>query len=188
MKKKLAILASAGLVAGLTGAANADVTIDLGDFSFNPAEGAAIEVDNLVGTLTNWSISFDYGGNGDASWSSDALFGVQGPNGNALEAGGFNQELNDIFGVSALANVGPVGDDTGDPGSFTNDFGGLTGHDVSGSGTWTLFVADGYDGGTELSEYSNVSMTLRGVDVIPAPGALALLGVAGLIGRRRRRN
>jgi MYXO-CTERM domain-containing protein len=30
------------------------------------------------------------------------------------------------------------------------------------------------------------TITLYGVDVVPAPGALALLGVAGLAGRRRR--
>jgi uncharacterized protein (TIGR03382 family) len=30
------------------------------------------------------------------------------------------------------------------------------------------------------------SITLIGVDVIPAPGAVALLGLAGLVGRRRR--
>ncbi|MSR70349.1 MAG: PEP-CTERM sorting domain-containing protein, partial [Phycisphaerales bacterium] len=30
------------------------------------------------------------------------------------------------------------------------------------------------------------SITLHGVSAVPAPGAIALLGLAGLVGRRRR--
>ena len=48
-----------------------------------------------------------------------------------------------------------------------------------------IWLGNGY-GAAGTSGTWTGSITLIGVNAIPAPGALALLGVAGLAGRRRR--
>jgi hypothetical protein len=50
-----------------------------------------------------------------------------------------------------------------------------------------IWLGNGY-GGAGTSGTWTGSITLIGVNVIPAPGALALLGAAGLVGSRRRRS
>ena len=51
----------------------------------------------------------------------------------------------------------------------------------------TVWIGNGY-GATGTSGKWTGTVTLHGVNVVavPAPGALALLGLAGLAGRRRR--
>ncbi|MEE9128472.1 MAG: hypothetical protein V3T84_00505, partial [Phycisphaerales bacterium] len=48
-------------------------------------------------------------------------------------------------------------------------------------GDWNFMFAETWDGGVE---YNNLTITLL---KIPSPGALALIGVAGLVSPRRRR-
>ncbi len=49
----------------------------------------------------------------------------------------------------------------------------------------TIWLGNGY-GAAGTSGTWTGSITLIGVDAVPAPGAIALLGLAGLAGRRRR--
>lgn len=49
-----------------------------------------------------------------------------------------------------------------------------------------LWLGNGYGASGTSGTWSG-SITLIGVNVIPAPGAVALLGLAGLVGTRRRR-
>lgn len=56
--------------------------------------------------------------------------------------------------------------------------------DTSPIGTWTFTFAR-VGGFPSTHQWSNVTITLHSV---PAPGALALCGVAAALGRRRRRN
>ena len=56
--------------------------------------------------------------------------------------------------------------------------------DLSGSGLAdiaTVMMADGYSGGASTDNWTGT------LSFVPAPGALALLGLAGVAGRRRRR-
>lgn len=80
---------------------------------------------------------------------------------------------------------------------FTDPVLGLPGGYVSGdfiSGTTTKFGATLASLGMDIGNYTTLITGASGVSdyvtihvAIPAPGALALLGVAGLLGRRRRR-
>ena len=59
---------------------------------------------------------------------------------------------------------------------------------ISFSGTSadaTIWLGNGY-GASGTSGTWTGSITLIGVNAVPAPGAIALVGLAGLAGRRRR--
>jgi MYXO-CTERM domain-containing protein len=49
-----------------------------------------------------------------------------------------------------------------------------------------IWVGNGYGASGSSGTWTG-TITLIGIDEVPAPGALALLGVAGLSARRRRR-
>jgi MYXO-CTERM domain-containing protein len=49
----------------------------------------------------------------------------------------------------------------------------------------SVYLGNGYGAGGTSGTWTG-SITLLGVTAVPAPGAIALLGLAGLVGRRRR--
>jgi hypothetical protein len=49
----------------------------------------------------------------------------------------------------------------------------------------SVYLGNGYGAGGTSGTWTG-SITLLGVTAVPAPGAVALLGLAGLVGRRRR--
>lgn len=169
------VLVAAVLAAGATAVASADVKIDFGSGLYSGSQSSIITLSDLQGSLTGFSISFDFVGAG-ASWASDAAFVLNG-----TQFGGYNIYL-----------------------SSASTFGGFWAFDGSGSApagnyTDTKAASDSYVFGNSYSfefgngwsgsgpvEYNNVTVTLFGVSQVPAPGAIALLGLAGLIGRRRR--
>lgn len=172
--KKFALAASA--VLGLASVAAADVKIDFADMFGVAGGGSQIIVTTpLQGTLTGFSINFDYTTNAGGSWASDAALVIDG-----VQTGGY-----DIF----LST-----------GSIFNDYWSFDGPGSAASGNYGETVALGgvYNGNSATLEfgngysisdpvdYTNITVTLHGVDKIPAPGAVALLGVAGLMARRRR--
>ncbi len=57
--------------------------------------------------------------------------------------------------------------------------------DVS-AGNLKLWIGNGYGGQTTTGTW-NGTITLHGLSGIPAPGPIALLGLAGIVGRKRRR-
>ena len=177
MKKTLLALGSA---AALAAAANADVKFTIDDMIVSGFQGNEIETSLLSGTLTGISFSYDYDGSqSSSSWASDALFSwgnnVQGYS----SIGGYNGTIG-----TWLGNWSYFG-----PGSAPN---GTYGEAISvpalvlNNETLFLGMFNAYSGSGPVA-YSNISITLIGVNKVPAPGALALLGAAGLAGSRRRR-
>ncbi|MDZ4753366.1 MAG: hypothetical protein SGJ11_02590 [Phycisphaerae bacterium] len=174
---KFAVLAG-GLVAAIATVASADQAISLGNNTLTGGQSNTY-VFNLSGALTNFSIAFNYVDGGPSEWSSDMILQIIDPNGASRHWGGFNVVPAPAstfvafwsFDGSASTASGPYAD-------VSNPAAGL-----SGNGAWTFKIYNGWTAGGP-SQYNDVNINLVGL--VPAPGAVALLGLAGLVGRRRR--
>lgn len=172
-------LIAAGAALAIAGAASADLKLDLGGpFTFGPSQGGSgfltFETTGLIGTLTGIEISLDFSAPVAGSWVQDFVLGVDG-----LSWGGFD----DNFGLSDQGDIiGFPG--TGAPGFYVGT-GSVMNPVVYNGETATILIGNGWTSGGFTVD--NVSVTLLGVTKIPAPGAIALLGLAGLTGTRRRR-
>jgi MYXO-CTERM domain-containing protein len=172
----------------LAGAASADVTIDFVDatfagFSFDQLFGADAG-EYLVGTLTGVSVNAVLTASTSFTYADDLCLYVDPlplATGGLLQVGGFSNlnAAERIFWANGASSApGTTVIDTvtlGTPLVFTGS--------ASDAAVW---LGNGY-GGSGTSGTWTGSMTLIGVEAIPAPGAVALLGLAGLAGTRRRR-
>lgn len=171
------ILCAAGATLALAAVANADVTIAFGGpYTLTGGQGITTTTGPLTGTLTGIQVTLDYSGAVGASWVADTAVTVD-----ALQWGGYDIYCNGassyLGGIVGFPNSGTAGAYAGaGAGASVNYAGGSA--VVGFANGWSL------SGGATLN---NVTITLVGVDLVPAPGALALLGAAGLAGSRRRR-
>jgi hypothetical protein len=178
------VLASAALSAIVGAAASADVTYSFTNqtytgFNFSLASAAG----TLQGTLTGASINVTLNASTSYTYADDLCVYV-GPNpiamGGALQCGGYSslnagQRYYWPNGGSSAPGTTSVG---------TVNF--STPLNFSGSASdYTVWLGNGY-GASGTSGTWTGSVTLIGVNQVPAPGALALLGLAGLASRRRR--
>ncbi len=176
---KLAIGAGV-LAAAIAAGASADTNISLGNNTLTGGQSNTYTF-NLSGTLSDFSISFDYVDGGASEWSSDMILQIIDPNGVSRHWGGFNVTPSPAstfvafwsFDGAASTNSGAYSDTSN-----------LTSNALSGNGTWTFKIYNGWNAAGP-SQYNNVQLALKG-SIVPAPGAIALLGLAGLVGRRRR--
>jgi len=172
---KIGMMALA-LVAFMGSAAQADVALDFGSGAYAGGVGST-QTPDLTGTLTSIDIAFDYVTNPtDGSWASDFELVIGGDD----FWGGFDNALGGItdngpwsFDGSGSAGSGPYADSVM---GLSIPLSGPT--DIAIGNGWTL--SDGV-------EYNNVSVLLKGVDVVPEPGTLALFGMGVLVLIRRRR-
>lgn len=180
MKKVLLV---AAVLAAAAGAANADVTLNLGNANLvgGTYVGGAV---GLTGTLTGITISFDFQPDAAAqsagSWAADTILFVQGPDLNTAEWGGYNLSFGG-FDEGDWAVIPP----TTAPGIYAETDTVSNATPPSGAGSWFVAFANGW-GSSPAVQYNNISVTLHGVNV-PTPGAMALLGLGGLVATRRRR-
>ena len=174
MKKRFMISAAGITAAAIAGAANADITINIDETSLLGGEAVFVDLGEVSGTLTGISYSYSWTNNeGDSSWSSDMLIGVT-HSGTAVSVGGYNLSFTSGSSWGALA------------GSYSSGtYSGYASGSMAMSGPAGFWWVNGWSASAGTT--SSATVTLMGINAIPAPGALALLGLAGIAGRRRRR-
>ena len=173
MKKRF-MLSTAGFAAvAIAGSAVADISVSTGEVYLLGGEAVSVALGVVSGTLTGISYSYSWTNTaGDSSWSSDMLIGVSA--GSAMvSVGGYNLG----FGGSSW---GPLNGS-----ASTGTYSGYASGSMAMSGSGTFLWANGWSGSGGTT--SSMNATLHGINVVPAPGAFALLGLAGIAGTRRRR-
>ena len=177
------LIASGIAAAALVSAASADVTYTLTNqtftgFNFNEAYAAG----SLTGTLTGATVNATLTASTSYTYADDlCIYVAPSPLalGGLLQCGGFsNLNAGQRYG---WANGGS--DAPGTPVSGTVNF--TTGINMAANSTQSIWIGNGY-GAAGTSGTWTGTITLIGVNAVPAPGAVALLGLAGLTGRRRR--
>ena len=172
-----------GVVAASTiaGAAAAEATIEFENFIASGAQFFQIDgtLDALTGELTGATGDFVMNADGENfTWCDDFCVLIANSDLTALhvQIGGFSD-----FGATHRATwTDGASGDAGTQGGGAAV--GLEGPiDVTG---WTLWIGNGYGSGGN-GDWSG-SVDLEGSIELPAPGALALLGLSGLVARRRR--
>ena len=172
----------ASLAAIVGSVATADVTFTFTNqvwtgFNFTEAYAAG----SLSGTLTGATVNATLNASTAYTYADDLCVYVAGSPlalGGALQCGGFsNLNAAQRYGWANGASNAP-----GTPVTGTVNF--TTGLNMTGS-TNSIWIGNGY-GTAGTSGTFTGSITLLGVSAVPAPGAIALVGLAGLVGRRRR--
>jgi MYXO-CTERM domain-containing protein len=184
------ILAAGSMAAVIASAASADITITLTNqtfagFNFN--QFVDYTTTNIVGTLTGASINVTLDASTSFTYADDLCVYVDVlplGTGGLLQIGGFSnlsaaQRYSWPNGGSSAPGTTSVGSVT-----LTSALAFSGNAAVDG----TVWIGNGYGAAGTSGTWSG-TVTLIGVDAVPvpAPGAMALLGVAGLAARRRRR-
>lgn len=176
------VVLGASLAAVVASGAAADATFSFTNqtwtgFNFTEAFAAG----SLEGSLTGASIDVVLNASVAWTYADDLCVYVAGTplaTGGALQCGGFSN-----LGAAQRYFWPNGGSDV--PGTTsigTVNF--ATALNLTGS-TNSVWIGNGY-GAAGTSGTFTGSITLHGVNAVPAPGAIALLGLAGLAGRRRR--
>ena len=177
------VLAAGVAAAALVSAASADVTYTFTNqawtgFNFNEASAAG----SLTGTLTGASVNAVLNASTNYTYADDLCIYVAGSPlalGGMLQCGGFSN----LNATQRYSWANGASDDANTPVSGTVNF--TTGIDMAANPTMSIWIGNGY-GAAGTSGTWTGTITLIGVSAVPAPGAIALLGLAGLTGRRRR--
>ncbi len=183
MKLKAAAL-SVAAIAALAGSANADVTVNFTEatwIGFNFSE--IFSPGELTGTLTGVSVDAVLDASVSYTYADDLcvyLDEIPLSTGGQVQVGGFSNlsALERYFWANGASDV---------PGTTVIDTVTLTTPIMMDGNLASVWLGNGY-GGTGTSGTWTGSITLHGVSEVPAPGALALLGLGGLAAARRRRN
>ncbi len=177
------ILAVGALTAAVASAASADVTYTLTNQTFAGfAFSEAATAGSLSGTLTGASINVVLNASVSYTYADDLCVYVAGTplaTGGMLQCGGFSNLSaaqryfwpNGASSAPGTTSIGTV--------NFT------TGIDMAANPTMSVWIGNGYGAAGTSGTFSG-TITLHGVNAVPAPGAIALLGLVGLAGRRRR--
>ncbi|MFM1882786.1 MAG: hypothetical protein RJA05_1195 [Planctomycetota bacterium] len=180
--KKIALIA--GLTAAVAGTASADVTVTFTNQTwtgFNFSDLTA-QFGGFSGTLTGVSVNATLNASTAFTYADDLCVYVDvAPlsTGGLLQVGGFSN-------LSALQRVSWANGGSSTPGTTVIDSVSVNAISFSGTGADpVIWLGNGY-GASGTSGTWTGSITLIGVNAVPAPGAIALVGLAGLAGRRRR--
>jgi hypothetical protein len=165
--------------------ASADITVTLTNQTFtgfNFSQGVDYTQFNIVGTLTGASINVTLNASTNFTYADDLCVYVDiAPlgTGGLLQVGGFSN-------LGALQRVSWANGASSAPGTTVIDSKSVNAISFSGTGADPIiWLGNGYGAGGTSGTWTG-SITLIGVNAVPAPGAIALVGLAGLAGRRRR--
>jgi MYXO-CTERM domain-containing protein len=177
-------IASGIAAASLVSFASADVTVTFTNqtwtgFNFTDLTAA---YGGFVGTLTGVSVNATLNASTNYTYADDLCVYVDPAplsTGGLLQVGGFSN-----LGATQKVTWSNGGSDA--PGTTVIDAKSVNPIVFSGSAADPIiWLGNGY-GAAGTSGTWTGSITLVGVNAVPAPGALALLGVAGFAARRRR--
>lgn len=180
--KKIALVA--GLAAAVAGTASADVTVTFTNqtwtgFNFTDLTAA---YGGFTGTLTGVSVNATLNASTSFTYADDLCVYVDiAPlgTGGLLQVGGFSN-------LGASQRLGWANGGSSAPGTTVIDSKSVNPIVFGGSAADAkIWLGNGY-GAAGTSGTWTGSITLIGVNAVPAPGAIALVGLAGLAGRRRR--
>jgi len=177
-------IASGIAAASLVSFASADVTISFTNqtwtgFNFTDLTAA---YGGFVGTLTGVSVNATLNASTNYTYADDLCVYVDPAplsTGGLLQVGGFSN-------LNATQRVYWSNGGSGAPGTTVIDAKSVNAIVFSGSATDPIILLGNGYGAAGTSGTWTGSITLVGVNAVPAPGALALLGVAGFAARRRR--
>ena len=177
-------IASGIAAASLVSFASADVTVTFTNQTwtgFNFTDLTA-QFGGFSGTLTGVSVNATLNASTNYTYADDLCVYVDAAplsTGGLLQVGGFSN-------LNAAQRVSWANGGSDAPGTTVIDAKSVNAIVFSGSATDPIiWLGNGY-GAAGTSGTWTGSITLIGVDAVPAPGALALLGVAGFAARRRR--
>jgi len=177
------LIASGIAAVALVSSASADVTFTFTNqtwtgFNFTEAFAAGTLTGNLRGVTVNATLNAST----NYTYADDlCVYVAPAPLalGGLLQCGGFsNLNAGQRYSWANGASNAP-----GTPVTGTVNF--TTSIDMGRSPTQIIWVGNGY-GAAGTSGTFTGTITLLGVTAIPAPGAVALLGLAGFCSRRRR--
>ena len=180
--KKIALVA--GLAAAVAGTASADVTVTFTNqtwtgFNFTDLSTA---YGGFTGTLTGVSVNATLNATTNFTYADDLCVYVDVA---PLSTGGLLQ-VGDFSNLQALQRLSWANGGSSAVGTTVIDSKSVNAISFSGtSADATIWLGNGY-GASGTSGTWTGSITLIGVNAVPAPGAIALVGLAGLAGRRRR--
>lgn len=175
------------VMAATTGTANADVVLNLGSASLAGDE-TVVQTPALSGTLLAFVISYDFEPDASAqvngSWASDAALVIQSPITVPVQWGGYDSL---IAGPStAFVDFWSYdGSISAAPGPYTDIRTDIR-IGMFGTGAWTITFGNAWASSTPV-QYNSITVTLVGLEAVPAPSAAAMLGLAGAVLTRRRR-
>ena len=180
--KKIALVA--GLAAAVAGTASADVTVTFTNqtwtgFNFTDL---STQFGGFTGTLTGVAVAATLNSSTNYTYADDLCVYVDVAPlglGGLLQVGGFSN-------LNALQRISWANGGSSAVGTTVIDSKSVNAISFSGtSADATIWLGNGY-GASGTSGTWTGSITLIGVNAVPAPGAIALVGLAGLAGRRRR--
>lgn len=175
MNKRFMLSVAGVSAAAIASCAVADIVVNVDSVTLLGGEGVGIGLGEVSGTLTGISYTYSWSNDtGDSSWSSDMLLGVSA-SGAMASVGGYNLSLG---GSSWGGLAGSAG---------TGTYSGAASGSMAMNGSGALYWYNGWSASAGTT--SGGTFTLKGINaVVPAPAAIALLGLAGFAGTRRRRH
>lgn len=176
-------IASGIAAAALVSAASADVTFTFNNqtwtgFNFTEAYAAG----SLTGTLTGVSVIARLTASANYTYADDLCVYMDAApisTGGLLQVGGYS-----ILGASQRY-LWANGSSTAPGTTVSGTVNLATAINMDANPTQSIWIGNGYAGSGTSGTWTG-TITLIGVTAVPAPGAVALLGLAGFCSRRRR--